>query len=251
VLLSPDEHVRAQALLAEMGFRRVVRDYEQGRRIEHDSPWALDGVASVDLHLTLPRVRGVSPEAVWRALWPHTVERDLPAGGQRVRVLDEPAAALLVGLHAAHHSGYDELELKPLEDLRRAVDRVPVSVWREAATLARTLRAEPQLSRGLHTVASGAELARTLGLADPSSERNQAAGFERLAATRDRRERARMLARALVPSPSYLRWSSRLARRGRRGLVAAYVLRPFVLAAHAPWGYVVWRRARRRPAATR
>lgn len=248
MLLHPGEHGHAEALLAELGFRRVIRDYEQGRRIEHDSPWALDGVASVDLHISLPRVRGVSPEVVWRALWPHTVQRDLLALGQPVRVLDETAAVLLVALHAAHHVGYDAFEAKPLEDLRRAVERVPVAVWRQAADLARMLRAEPQLARGLHAVARGAELAHSLGLPEPSSERNAAAGFERLAATHDRGERIRLLARALVPTPSYLRWSSRFARRGRRGLVMAYLLRPFVVAAHAPRGYVVWRRERPRRA---
>jgi hypothetical protein len=245
LLVAPDEHARAEGGLRALGFRRVRRDYESARRIEHDSAWVRGDADVIDLHITLPRLRGVSPEVAWRHLGPLTVEDDLPAPGARVRVLAEVPRALLVALHAAHHLGYGEVAVQPLEDLRRALARLPAPLWIEVAELAATLRARPQLARGLHALPDGAALAARLGLPAPSSERAEAAGFERLQAAGGPAARARLIARALVPTPSYLRWSSPLARRGRVGLALAYLGRPLVMAARAPRAYLVFRRVRR------
>lgn len=245
LLVAPGEHRQAEACLRGLGFVRFRREYEQGRRIEHDSMWVrTPGPAVVDLHITLPRLRGVSPEAAWRRLRPLTEEAELPPPGGRVRILDETARTLLVALHAAHHVGYEGIEAKPLEDLRRALERVEATRWERATELARALHAEPQLARGLHAVPGGAALARSLGLPPPSSERNEAAGFERLHAAANPRARMEIIVRALAPPPSYLRWASPLARRGGAGLLAAYLVRPLLMAAHLPRGFRTWRRTR-------
>lgn len=246
LLIKPQHLATAEDVLRGLGFRSMVRDYEDGRRLEHDSLWVREGTGvTIDLHRTLPRVRGMSPEWVWRHLWPRTHEISLPAPGGTVRVLDEPALALLVALHAAHHVGHSDLEIQPIADLRRALAKLDLQVWREAFRLAEALRAGPQMSRGLHATAEGSELAAALGLPAPSSEENEAAGFERLAASRTAWGRARLLVRVLIPSPSYLRWSSRLARSGRVGFLLAYLTHPFVTLFHAPRGYRVWRQSRR------
>jgi hypothetical protein len=169
---------------------------------------------------------------------------DLPAPGTSAWVLDEPARALLVALHVAHHLGDEEPSIKALADLRRAVAKAPREAWNDAASLARTLRADPQMSRGLHALPEGSVLASRLGLPEPSSQRNEAAGFERFAASTSLVGRARLLSRVLLPSPSYLRWTSKLARRGRLGFALAYLLHPLDVVFHAPRGYFVWRRAR-------
>jgi hypothetical protein len=248
LLIAPAQLASAEDVLRGLGFESIVRHYEQGRRLEHDSLWIRPGTpAHVDLHRTLPRTRGVSPQWVWRQLWPRTCEMELPPPGTSVRILDEPARALLVALHVAHHVGYDEIAVKPMADLQRAVAKLPLAVWRDAAALARTLRAEPQMSRGLHAIPDGVRLVSELGLPAPSSEYNEAAGFERLAASRTWGDRVRLLARVLLPSPAYLRWSSKLARRGRLGFAVAYLTHPIVVAIHAPRGYLIWRRYRSAP----
>jgi len=51
--------------------------------------------------------------------------------------------------------------------------------------------------------------------------------LDALRSARSVRERSRLLVRAVLPSPRYMRALSPLARRGRMGLCAAYVVRIF------------------------
>ena len=89
-------------------------------------------------------------------------------------------------------------------------------------------------SAGLRLLPAGRELAGRLGLQPPASAevllhaRTMPEGTIFLEALRDAesaRERSRLLARALVPPPRYMRTISPLARRGRIGLGAAYAVR--------------------------
>jgi hypothetical protein len=246
LLISPTQHGEAERVLRRLGFTRMLRAWENERRVEHDSEWQRSGdVGVIDLHRTLPGVRGVSPETLWSHIWPRTVDWRMPAPGGIVRVLDEPGRALLVALHAAHHLAEDGFSDRPLADLERALARTPLRTWEEAALLARQLRAAPHLARGLHAVSGGDVLAARLGLPPPSSGHEVAEGIERLAAARGVRPRLRLLVGALWPSPSYLRWSSSLARRGPLGLVVAYLVRPLIVVVNAFRGYWTWRRQRR------
>jgi hypothetical protein len=246
LLISPSQQPDAERVLNALGFTRIVRSWETERRVEHDSQWERSGdVGTIDLHRTLPGVRGVSPETLWSHVWPHTVDWEMPSPGGMVRVLDEPARALLVALHLAHHLADGGISARPLADLERALARTSQHTWEGAVVLAGRLRAQAQLARGLHAVSGGDLLAEHLGLPAPSIGYEVAEGIERLAATRGIRARLRLLVGTLFPSPSYLRWSSPLARRGRLGLVLAYLLRPFVVLLNAWRGYRTWRRERR------
>jgi hypothetical protein len=246
LLISPPQHAEAERILKQLGFTQSVRPWENERRVEHDSVWQRPGDAGVvDLHRSLPGVRGVSPETLWRHIWPGTIDWRMPAPGGTVRVLDEPARALLVALHAAHHLAEGRVPVRPLADLERALARTPLATWEAAAVLARRLRAGPHFARGLHAVSGGDVLAARLGLPAPSSGYEVAEGIERLAAARGIRPRLRLLIGALWPSPSYLRWSSSLARRGPVGLGVAYLIRPAIVLVNAWRGYRTWRRQRR------
>jgi hypothetical protein len=168
-----------------------------------------------------------------------------------VQIPGSAARALLVGLHAAANGPIGT----PLEDLVRALRQVPVETWREAALLARRLRAEPALAVGLSLVPEGADLAARLGLAGtPSAEvilrasmaPPTAMGFERLLRVPGLAGKLRYIVSELTPSPALLRQWDPLARHGTAGIVAAYFVRPFRLAAQAPRGFLAWRLARRR-----
>lgn len=252
LLVAPRRYARAEAALLAAGFARRPRDWELGGRLEHDAVWRRDDSGpAVDLHRTLPGVVGVSPQRTWRVLAPHRRRWTLPGSEVEVDVLDGAAFALLCGLHAAHHLGDEAAAHKPLADLARAVAGIDLSTWREAAALSRRLRAAEQLARGLHAAGTGrmphrdaagatharpaaastpgVALARALRLPAPAGEADVVSPRERLAAAHTAGERARLLARALAPSPAYLRWRSPLARRGLGGLLLAYLLRPLVL----------------------
>lgn len=234
LLVAPASFDGAEAVLAGLGFERAPRAWEREERIEHDVPWRRpDGAGAVDLHRTLPGVRGVAPEQAWRALAPHLRRSDLPGDGGDVAVLDDAGLALLLCLHLAHHLREDAAATKPAADLARGVAALPEAAWDAARGLAVALRAESQMARGLHAVPGGVALAEALLLPPPSERHDGPRGLERVIAAGGLRARTRVVVRALVPTPAYLRWRSPLARRGRIGLVLAYVGRPAALAATA------------------
>jgi hypothetical protein len=72
-----------------------------------------------------------------------------------------------------------------------------------------------------------------------------ALGLQRLARTRGIRNKLSLLIAELVPSASFMRARFPLARRGRFGLTAAYLWRPFWLVGHVGPAIDAWRRARR------
>ncbi len=168
-----------------------------------------------------------------------------------VRVPGVAARTLLVALHAAANGPAGT----PLEDLVRAVDQVPDETWQEAAVLARRLRAESALAIGLSFVPEGVALSRRLELTGTTSVEvilrstmapPTAMGFERLRRTPGLAGKLGYLASELAPPRDTLRKADPLARHGTVGTVAAYVIRPFRLAAQAPRGFLAWRSARRR-----
>jgi hypothetical protein len=72
-----------------------------------------------------------------------------------------------------------------------------------------------------------------------------AGGLERLRTTHGLGPRIRLLARELVPTPSFMRTWSPLARRGPVGLALAYAYRPVALAVELPAALRAHGRARR------
>ena len=250
ILVRPDRFQAAEAVLRELGFapRELVVPPPKGE-LPHAEPWhrRVDS-AEVDLHRTLSGL-GVAPETAWEVLV-HEIE-PMDVGGATLQVLRAPGRALLVVLHAAQHGPE---KLKPLEDLRRAIERGPLVLWEAATELAVRLDAVGGLASGLRLLPAGAELAARLDLASDElvgsatkhgSAARLALGLDRLGRERGFRARLRLLRREFFPSPAFLRWWSPLARRGRAGLVAAYVWRPVWLLWHAlPSLVLVWRTRR-------
>ena len=251
LLVPPAELPRAESIAAGVGFEPLVSDQTRVQRESHHERWyrAVDNVC-VELH------RGfLGVEATDQELWDELVRDCEPAAlgtdGDIVQIPGLAARTLLVGLHAAA-SGPGGT---PLEDLVRALRQVPIEVWQEAALLARRLRAEAALAVGLSLVPEGVELSARLGLAESGSAEvllrgstapPTAMGFERLVQAPGLGGKLGYIVSELTPPPGLLRQLDPLARHGTAGIVAAYFVRPFRLAAQAPRGFRAWRAARRR-----
>jgi hypothetical protein len=244
LLVDPQRFDAAQRLLASWGFRHVGEPPQRRGELPHAEPWirAHDG-AEVDLHRTLFGL-GVAPEDTWRELAPFS--EPLRVGGTRFTVLTPPARALVVALHAAQH-GPDTT--KPLDDLERALARVPEETWAEAAVLAGRLDGTQTFATGLRLLPEGARLADRLELVGPAliaaaRRARIALGFERLAGAPGPRAKLALAFREAFPTPAYLRWWSPLARRGRLGLALSRIWRPLWLLRHAAPSFIAWRRNR-------
>ncbi|HVW47988.1 MAG TPA: nucleotidyltransferase family protein [Solirubrobacterales bacterium] len=250
LLLREADWKRATAVLECLGFADDLAPLDRPRTGSLDShPYvrAADG-AAVDLHLTLFGIEA-APAEVWAAFTAEAVP--LEVGGVQVAVPSYRARALHIAMHAVQHGG--DAHPKPMRDLELALERVPREVWAEALELARELRAEAAFAAGLGLTGRGRSLAAAIGATSaPRSARARlrvegtplAEGFLELAATR-RRDRLALLLAVLIPRPSFMRWWTPLARRGIRGLAAAYAWRWVWLLWRAVPGYVAWRRAAR------
>jgi len=244
LLVAPERLLAAQAVLEELGFHDTMTPLGHPRLESHE--W-VRGRDRVDLHTTLIGI-GALPRVVWGALSAMTLPRQV--AGVEAQVLAPTALALHVVLHAAQH-GRDEP--KPAEDLARALRAVPREHWSDVAALADRLQATDAFAVGLRLLPEGRELASWLELpaarsADASLRVDSvplALAFEHLATTAGSRARMSLVLRELFPTPSFMRWWSPLARRGRRGLVLAYCRRPVWLMIQAGPGFLAWRRARR------
>src|ERR1700722_12004432 len=136
----------ATGLLERLGFRdgwaEVAHPNLEGFA---SHPWVRE-TDNIDLHATLAGIE-VDFARAWSGLSRDTVE--VPVGGRPVRALGEPARALHLALHAAHHH-----EGKPMHDLERGIGRLPRGVWEAAATLAAELEATAAFATGLRLVPS-------------------------------------------------------------------------------------------------
>lgn len=233
----------AEGVLQQRGFEEVAIESP------HATTWARRGSGEqVDLHFTLPGL-SLAPADAWREIAART--ETISIGGAEVEGPGVVLRTLLVALHAAHHGR--EVE-QPMRDLRRALDKVPDDIWREAAALAQRLGATAPFATALRLLPEGEALAERIRL--PSAELIASAtavdsrapivlGLERLADARGAREKLPLLARELVPTREFMRWWSPLARRGPLGLGVAYPLRVIWLLRHARGSIRAWRRGRR------
>jgi hypothetical protein len=249
LLVAPSDFGPAEACLAKLGY--TLRSLEG---IPHDRPWSAHGWhgphgIAVDLHRALVGVEAPADDA-WRVLCAET--ETARAGDTRVVVLGPAAQCFHLALHAAQHGIRYE---KALADLERAVETKPQALWRPAAELALRLAAVAAFASGLRLVPAAAGILDRLALPEAesveatllaSSPPQTAGGFAWLARVPGRRAKTAFLLRKLFPPAEWLRTWSRLARRGRLGLAAAYVWRPVWLLWHAGPGFLSWRRARRR-----
>ena len=201
----------------------------------------------LELHESLTGI-GVSNERAWDVLSQETDE--VVVGGRRVPALDARARTLHLALHAAQHGLESQ---RPLDDLRRGLERLPEALWSEAATLAARLEALPAFVTGMALLPAGADMIRRLGLdtdkpldvairagtAPPVAQ-----GLAWLLALPSPAAKARFLGRTLVPPRVFMRAWDPLARRGTAGLVLAYLRRPVWLLFHLPAAVRAVRRAR-------
>jgi hypothetical protein len=244
ILVPADREWRCYDVLRALGLRPIA-GYGEPEAIALHHEWGR-GEEWVDVHVTLTGATA-PPAVVWRALAAHRVDVEL--GGGRIPVLDHPALALHVALHAAQHGARGR---KWIDDLDRALAQLPPAVWQEASGLAREIGAEAALAAGLALTS-----VRPLPIAAPAvaippdvalraaSAHPLAQGFDRLHRDAGRRARLRRIVRALVPTRQFMRRWSRLARRGRRGLAAAYAWRFAWVCVNAPRAWIAYRRAAR------
>jgi putative nucleotidyltransferase-like protein len=246
LLVSLDDVAKAEGVLSELGFTPSPNIVHFQR--DHAATWRRADRVDVDLHHTLVGVGG-SPSDVWSALSSRI--ESMAVGGIEVEVLSPAASAMQIALHAAQHGV--EVQ-RPMRDLERALTRLPDETWDTAASLARTLDATAAFATGLRLLPPGERIAARLGL--PQEQSAEIAlrartpppvsrGIMRLGKTRGLRAKTKLLARELVPERVFLRRQSALARRGRVGLAAAYVYRPFWLLWHVVPAVRAWRRAQR------
>lgn len=239
----------AEAVLEQLGFARVVIGVGAVERPRHASTWVRASDARpVDLHTTVVGV-GVSPPEAWAALEARTAHETLE--GAAVEVPRPEARLVLIALHAAQHG---EREPQPLRDLARALEVATWAQWREAAALAEQLRADAAFVAGLDLLEPGRALRDELGLSTArtveASLRAKTAppltlGLEWFTHLPGLRPRLRFVFRKTFPPPAFMRLWSPLARRGRVGLVVAYLWRPVWLVLRGGPALAALRRARR------
>jgi Uncharacterised nucleotidyltransferase len=249
LLVEPGKRVEAEAVLTGLGLVHRQAGFAPGESVEHASEWICRRPSVVvDLHKSIEGVRA-DPGELWAAL--SSVSQSIHVAGLAADAPGPPALALIVALHAAHHGVHGG---KHVEELRRALDRADLETWQDALLLAERLGAVRSLAAGLRLVPEGAAVAERLRLPHDTDRvtalraagaHSTAIGFARLAATRGVRAKLALVARKLVPTPAFMRHWSRLARRGRAGLVLAYLWRPVWLLIHLVPAGVAWLRARR------
>lgn len=247
LLVAPQDHDPAAAILERLGYR-ATWPLEAGSP-HHASTWTRSGVraAQVDLHWRVPLAREGS--ASWPALSAET--EPLSIGSTTVQALSPAARAMWIAVHAAQHGvGV----AKPMGDLSRALERVDEAIWARAADLARRLDLLGPFAVGLRLLPAGRVLAERMSLeAVPSLEAQlrsatpsaTSIGWMRFLEQGSHRERVRLLAAELVPSRAFMRLWSPMARRGRVGLLGAYLVRPLWLVWQLPAGLRDLARARR------
>jgi hypothetical protein len=214
ILVRERELRAAEDVLRAGGFRYVHDDW-------HGRIW-LRGPINVDLH---HRILGLAaePDRVFEVLLGSSERFELGRGS--IRMPSPAARALLIALHAAQH-GPDLPH--PLEDLRRAIERLAEETWEEAALVATEFDARDAFATGLDLLPEGASLRGRLGF-DPhpwAGVPELTMGLLRFAATPGARSKASLLVREVFPPRSYLQAHYGLARRGRAGLLATRAWRP-------------------------
>lgn len=237
VLVPPAQRVAAGDVLAGLGYRNfsVSRGVDDVGGALHADIWlgAMVGFRAgfagvmIDLHRRLEGCE--APDAlVWQAL---SSDRGwVEVAGTTVPTLSLPGLALSVALHVAQHGPGDT---KAVGDLRRALERWPLEVWREAASLAEDVGGEESFAAGLRLLPPGARLADQLGLGsaeralwDIANRHSRPRGtfhLDALAEARSVREKADILRRALLPSRAWMSWEMPWATRSRAHLAAAYL----------------------------
>jgi hypothetical protein len=244
LLVAPDRFPRAEQVLGELGFDMMTAPWRRFEFHDHEHAWARRGI-KIDLHRAVWGFKA-EPTTVWAALTSE-VER-FEVGGAAVDTPVASTQALMIAVHAVQHAGRGQ----PREDLRRALNMVDDSTWRDAARLASLTGALGSFTLGLGLLDPGQQVLERLSLdraADAAAHlraRGPTPGsltFLRLAEQPSLPHRVWLVVTKLAPSPDFLRFKYSIARRGRLGLLAAYAWRPVWLCLYAPAAWRAWRSA--------
>ena len=250
LLVAPGQLATAGEVLAGLGYVLRCPDAAQQEQADHATNWDRPGSPAIDLHNTMSARLGAGPERCWDVI--SAQARPAVVGGAPAEVLAPEALALHVVLHA------EVGKPKTLDDLGRALARLSPADWQGALDLAQSLDAVPAFGFGLRLLPEGEAMAAELGVPDEASGElvlqttstaRLARPFEDVARARGSRAKASVVARELVPTPSFVRLWFPAARHSRAGLVAGYLYRLVWIPWHAPRGLRSWLRARRSVAA--
>ncbi|TMK54755.1 MAG: glycosyltransferase, partial [Actinobacteria bacterium] len=158
LLIDPVAEPVAQAVLARHGFT-TLHGRSNAMLLGHPAVEWVRGHDHVDLHRGRFWGITVPPDEAWLVLSEHTERFEL--GGRQVETLNVTARAFHVVVHAVASGPTSE---QPREDLRRALERVPLSIWQDAARLAAVLGAQAGFTAGLELTTAGRDLSRCLVL---------------------------------------------------------------------------------------
>ena len=237
-----------EAALPGLGFRFIgvtVADASRRRR----RAWVHEQTrVPLELHTSITGI-GATPDVVWAMLSRETEVGSIGPGS--VEVLNRAATALHIVLNVAHHG---RANLKTMEDLQRALDRVSLQTWKPAAELGRRVDALPAFAAGLRLDPRGYVMLGELGVDVPLTPQVAlraetapplAQGLGWLAELPTRRARVRFVVRSVFPPRDFMRVWAPSARRGGVWLAAAYCWRPFWMTMRLPRAIRAWRLARR------
>lgn len=245
LLVSPAEFEAAEATLADLGYEYTGARRATFEQLWHEHEWRRGGStpALFDLHRALHLIPAPPPDA-WALL--RADASRMTIAGESVEIPCPAAHLVIIALHAAQHGAKVP---KPLEDLRRAIERATAEDWEAAGSLAARLGAAGSMREALGLVEHGTELADRLSLASGAARNARlmaqtppktALGIEVLVNTQGVRARSYLLIRKLLPTRAFMRSWQPLARRGRGGLALAYIWRPLWLMANLPRGTLAW-----------
>lgn len=249
LLVPPSQFRTATAVLGELGYRpRLI-----GADPAELGPKELDLISPenvcIDLHSGFIGASRPAGEC-WDIVARRTMTMRLGRGTE-VQVLDVPARAMHLALHAAQNGPVDS---KALNDLERGLARLTRDDWVEATRIADQLGATEAFAAGLRLLPAGQALADDLRLTRHMSVElrlrtwsapQHAIFFERLADVPGLGRKAALLARKLFPTSATMYANSAMARRGRLGLLSAWAVHPVLVVTRFPPALMAWRRARR------
>ena len=235
-----------EAVLPDLGFRYLGITVADGVRRRRRA-WIHEQTGiPLELHTSITGI-DAPPEAVWEVLSRETEAETI--GSCSVEILNRPATAFHIALNVAHHGRANS---RTMVDLDRALSRVTLETWREAAALAERVDALPAFAAGLRLDPRGDALLRELEIDAPltlqvalrvETAPPLAQGLGWLAELPTTRARIRFVIRSVFPPADFMRVWAPSARRGRVWLAAAYCRRPFWIAARLPRAIRAWRKA--------
>lgn len=248
LLVAPESFTAARHGLEDLGFRTSDERLRVHERAPHHEVWERPGRIAlvVELHRTFGLLEA-TPDRAWRTF--SAGATTTVVGACEVSVPSPAVSALLVALHVAHHG---VAVTKPQRDLARALNRVDIETWRQAAALAGELGAAVAFTAALRLSPTGSMLADDLGLVAGVGSRDfrlrmasdaaPARGLDELLRTPGLARRLARLAEELIPSREFMVRGYPAARRGPLGLVAAHATRMATLGRNLPGALrALWR----------